>query len=87
MAVFGLSVCGLLGFVYWSTVGVIEAQSDATIEAEIVGLEDRYRARGLFGLIEVIRTRSTDEIRQRGIYLLTDPLMNPLAGNLTRWQD
>jgi signal transduction histidine kinase len=87
MAVFGLSVCGLLGFVYWSTVGVIEAQSDATIEAEIVGLEDRYRARGLFGLIEVIRTRSTDEIRQRGIYLLTDPLMNPLAGNLTRWPD
>ena len=47
MAVFGLSVCGLLGFVYWSTVGVIEAQSDATIEAEITGLEERYRARGL----------------------------------------
>ena len=87
MAVFGLSVSGLLGFVYWTTVGVIEAQSDATIEAEIAGLEERYRARGLFGLVEVIRARSTDEIRQRGIYLLTDPLMNPLAGNLTRWPD
>ena len=87
MAVFGLSVCGLLGFVYWTTVGVIEAQTDATIEAEIAGLEERYRARGLFGLVEVIRARSTDDIRQRGIYLLTDPLMNPLAGNLTRWPD
>lgn len=87
MAVFGLSVCGLLGFVYWSTVGVIEAQSDATIEAEIAGLEERYRARGLFGLVGVIRARSTDEVSQRGIYLLTDPLLNPLAGNLTRWPD
>ena len=72
MAVFGLSVCGLLGFVYWTTVGVIEAQTDATIEAEIAGLEERYRARGLFGLVEVIRARSTDDIRQRGIYLLFD---------------
>ena len=87
MAVFVLSVCGLLGFVYWSTIGVIQEQTDATIEAEIRGLEERYRARGLFGLIEVIRARSTDEIRQRGVYLLTDPLMNPLAGNLTRWPD
>lgn len=87
MVVFGLSVSGLLGFVYWSTVGVIEAQSDATIEAEIAGLEERYRARGLFGLVEVIRARSTDEVSKRGIYLLTDPLMTPLAGNLTRWPD
>src|SRR3546814_15888696 len=31
--------------------------------------------------------RSTDEVSQRGIYLLTDPLLSPLAGNLTRWPD
>lgn len=85
MAVFGLSVCGLLAFVYWSTVSVIEAQSDATIEAEIAGLEEQYRERGPFGLIEIIRSRSKDETRRRGIYLLTDPALNPLAGNLSGW--
>lgn len=85
MAVFGLSVCGVLAFVYWSTVSVIDSQSDATIEAEIAGLSEQYRSRGPFGLVEIIRNRSTDESRQRGLYLLTDPLLNPLAGNLTHW--
>jgi signal transduction histidine kinase len=87
MVVFGLSVSGVLGFVYWSTVSVIEAQSDATIEAEIAGLEEQYRERGPFGLIEIISARSADETRRRGIYLLTDPALNPLAGNLSRWPD
>jgi signal transduction histidine kinase len=87
MVVFGLSVCGLLGFVYWSTVSVIEAQNDATIEAEIAGLEEQYRARGPFGLKEIISARSADETRQRGIYLLTDPALRPLAGNLSGWPE
>jgi len=87
MVVFGLSVSGVLGFVYWSTVSVIESQSDATIEAEIAGLEEQYRERGPFGLMEIIKARSADETRRRGIYLLTDPALNPLAGNLSRWPD
>lgn len=87
MAVFGLSVCGVLAFVYWSTVSVIDAQSDATIEAEIAGLEEQYHERGLFGLVETLRNRSSDESGRRGLYLLTDPALNPLAGNLTRWPD
>jgi len=85
MAVFGASVCGLLAFVYWSTVSVIDSQSDATIVAEIAGLEEQYQVRGIFGLVEIIRNRSSDETRSRGLYLLTDPLLNPLAGNLTHW--
>lgn len=87
MAVFGLSVCGVLAFVYWSTVSVIDDQSDATIEAEIAGLAEQYAEGGLPGLVEIIRARSSDEARRRDIYLLTDPLLNPLAGNLTRWPD
>ncbi|MCG8543077.1 MAG: HAMP domain-containing histidine kinase [Alphaproteobacteria bacterium] len=85
MAVFGLSVCGVLGFVYWSTVSVIDAQSDATIKAEITGLAEQYRERKLLGLVEIIRNRSTGRSGRRGVYLLTDPLMTPLAGNLTAW--
>lgn len=87
MAVFGLSVCGVLAFVYWTTVSVIEGQNDDTIEAEIAGLEEQYIERGLIGLVELIRARSADESRRRGLYLLTDPLLTPLAGNLTRWPE
>jgi signal transduction histidine kinase len=87
MAVFGLSVCGVLGFVYWSTVGVIEAQSDATIEAEITGLAEQYRERELLGLVTIIRERSAGESGRRGVYLLTDPFLTPLAGNLTQWPE
>ena len=87
MVVFGLSVCGVLAFVYWSTVSVIDAQSDDTIEAEITGLAEQYRERGLLGLVEIIRNRSADDSRRRGLYILTDPLFNPLAGNLTHWPD
>ncbi len=85
MVVFGVSVCGVLAFVYWSTVSVIDSQSDATIQAEIAGLEEQYAERGLLGLVEIIRARSKDETRRRGLYLLVDPLLTPLAGNLTRW--
>ena len=85
MAVFGLSVCGVLAFVYWSTVSVIDEQSDATIEAEITGLAEQYRERKLLGLVEIIRNRSKGQSGRRGVYLLTDPFMTPLAGNLTAW--
>ena len=41
-AVFCASVVALLGFIYWSTVAVIEQQSIETIEAEIRGLAEQY---------------------------------------------
>lgn len=85
MVVFALSVCGVLAFVYWNTVGVIDAQSDDTIEAEIIGLAEQYRQRDLAGLAEVIRKRSAGDSGRRNLYLLTTPFRTPLAGNLTQW--
>lgn len=87
MAVFGLSVCGVLVFVYWSTVSVIDAQSDDTIEAEITGLAEQYRERSVVGLVEIIRQRSSGESGRRGVYLLTNPFLTPLAGNLAGWPE
>ncbi len=52
-----------MDFIYWSTVAVIDRQTTATIEAEIVGLAEQYKERGLAGLIDVVRERS-GEIRQ-----------------------
>ena len=44
MALFAGSVLVLLGFIYWSTVAFTSEQVDTTIETEIVGLAEQYRA-------------------------------------------
>jgi signal transduction histidine kinase len=85
MTLFGVSVLVLLGFISWSTVALIERQTDETIEAEIRGLAEQYRERGLLRLIDVIQERSAYHADQDNVYLLTDPVLGPIAGNLTRW--
>jgi signal transduction histidine kinase len=85
MTLFGASVLVLLGFISWSTIALIERQTDETIEAEIRGLAEQYRERGLFRLVEAIRDRSADHADQSNVYLLTDATLGPIAGNLSRW--
>lgn len=85
MTLFGASVLVLLGFISWSTISLIERQTDETIEAEIRGLAEQYRERGLLRLVEVIQDRSADHADQSNVYLLTDPTFGPIAGNLTNW--
>lgn len=83
MVLFGASVLVLLGFIYLSTVSVIERQTMETVEAEVRGLDEQYRQHGVAGLVNLIRQRS--ENARDSIYLLTDPQLQPLAGNLPAW--
>ena len=83
--VFCASALALLGFIYWSTVAVIEQQTIETIEAEIRGLSEQYNEQGLVRLIEIIEERSGAEGDDDNVYLLTDPVLVPLTGNLTNW--
>lgn len=85
VVVFGLSVCGVLGFVYWQVAGVVSEQTDETIRTEINSLAEHYRQHGLGQLVTVIRQRSASRVGRRGIYLLTTPEYQPLAGNLSTW--
>jgi signal transduction histidine kinase len=80
-----VSVAILLGFIYWSTAGYMDRQTDATIAAEIQGLAEQYRRRGLRGLTAVIRERIARDPAGAGVYLLVDEARNPLIGNLDRW--
>ena len=84
LGLFLASVLVILGMIYWFTAGFIERQTNETIAAEIAGLHEQYRARGLPGLVQVINARST-ESRTGSLYLLTTPLLEPLAGNLSGW--
>ncbi len=85
-ALFAASVVTLLSFIYGSTVAVIARQTDQTIEAEVRGLAEQYAREGLGRLVAVIRERSREAAPGgENVYLLTDPLRRPLAGNLEVW--
>jgi signal transduction histidine kinase len=85
MLLVGVSVGILLAFIYWSTAGYMARQTDATIGAEIQGLAEQYRRRGLAGLSAVIAERITNQPDGASIYLLTDPKGKPIIGNLDTW--
>jgi signal transduction histidine kinase len=81
------SVIMLLGFIYWSTVGYMTRQTEATIEAEIQGLAEQYRRRGLAGLTALLAERSARRPTGSGVYLLAEDDYRPLVGNIDAWPD
>ncbi len=80
LVLFALSVAALLGYVYWNTAVLLERQTDETIRAEVQGLADLYRLRGLPGILDTVQRRSREETGS--IYLLTAPGNRRIAGNL-----
>jgi signal transduction histidine kinase len=80
LLVFAVSAAAILFYVYWSTAGLLARQTDATIEAEITGLEEQYRQGGLSRLINTIRKRARKD--SANVYLLSDFRGRSLAGNL-----
>ena len=82
---FAASAAALALFLWWSTAGLLDRQTDAAINADTVGLAERYRDAGLPGLEESIEQRLADNIDDDAIYLLTTPDMGKLAGNLNQW--
>jgi signal transduction histidine kinase len=75
----------LLGFIYWSTASYISAQTDETIDIEILDLTARYRNAGLVGLTQLLTERLSRRPAGTSVYLLTDKDLTPLVGNLDRW--
>ncbi len=80
LLVFAISAGGILSYVYYTTVGLLERQTEDTIHAEVVGLADQYRLLGLSGLAETVRRRSVET--DGAIYLLVGPGQVYVAGNL-----
>jgi signal transduction histidine kinase len=82
MALFALSVGAISAFVYWSTLGYFERQTNAIIEAEINGLYEQYERQGLRGLADIINERVQRGTERRMLYLFADAIGRPIAGNL-----
>jgi signal transduction histidine kinase len=82
---FVLSVLVLFGILYWSTIGSLNRQIDATIDTEILGLAEQYERQGLAGLVDVITQRVNRDRLERSVYVFADATLHPLAGNLAQW--
>ena len=82
LAIFALSVGGLLGYIYLNTSVLLERQTDDTIRAEVQALADQYQLRGLAGIVETVRRRSQEDTGS--VYLLTDPNEIRVAGNIDK---
>ncbi len=85
LLVFGVSMIIPFAFVYSSTVGSIDTETNAAIGAEIRALSEDYERLGHQGLIDEITERANDPTDKDAIYLLADASLKPLAGNLSIW--
>jgi signal transduction histidine kinase len=81
-ALFAVSAIALVAFLYWSTFGYIEQQTNAVIEAEIDGLVEQYEQGGLSALKDVIDERVMSRNEERSVYLLANLIGQPYAGNI-----
>jgi len=85
LALFAASMLALLAFIYFSTADFVERQTELTIEADITALREEYDERGLTGLVELIHSRTKAQNGNSTLYLITDPALDPVAGNLSAW--
>lgn len=79
------SAIALACFLWWATAGLLDRQTEAAIATDARDLAERWAGGGLPALIVTIDDRLAQNIDDDSIYLLADPRMNRLAGNLATW--
>jgi len=82
-----VSMVAIATFLYWSTIGFLQRQTDATIEVEISGLREQYELRGLNGLNRAIGGRIQRGDDPDALYLFANRQLRPLAGNMKAWPE
>ena len=80
-----ISAAALAVFLWWSTAGLLDRQTEAAIIADAKGLSERWAEGGLPGLMVTIEDRLAQNVDDDAIYLLADSKMKRIAGNLTSW--
>ncbi len=80
LVVFTVFAFATLGYVAWSAGRVLDDQFISTIEAEINGLSEQYRAGGLRRLVNIVERRSRTP--GASLYLVTTGAGERIAGNI-----
>ena len=82
---FGVIVSVIFSYVYLSTASYVRSRSDRAILADYSSLQTTYERSGRDGLVALIEQRIADRSFASNVYLLADPSLVPLAGNLRAW--
>ena len=80
--------CGaavLLGAVDFAVSQVVDSSTDNLIEAEVQGLREQVLVLSRSDFIELIEQRSQDQDVRGAVYLMVDPQLRPVAGNVPAW--
>src|SRR5260221_7432162 len=75
----------LVGLLWWRTAAYLDREIDAVILADTQAVADRFRDFGLDGAIATVSERAEASRDVNAIYLLVDPTLAPVAGNLEAW--
>ncbi len=84
-AVFGLSATVLAVSLWYSTVGLLNRQTETAIKLDAQTLARHFNQGGLPELSRTIRNRLSGSVSDNALYFLGDPSDNRIAGNLSRW--
>jgi signal transduction histidine kinase len=80
--------CGaamLLGAVYFAVSEVVDGGTDNLIEAEVQGLREQVLVLSRSDFIELVEQRSQEQDVRGAVYLMVDPQLRPVAGNVPAW--
>src|SRR3977135_1437152 len=77
-----VSATALAIFLWWATAGLLDRQTGAAIHADAQGLAERWADGGLPALLVTIEDRLAQNVDDDAIYLLADPEMQRIIGNL-----
>ena len=75
----------LAAVLWWETAAYLERETDAVIVADTQAIGDRLRDFGLAGALGTINERVAQTADEHAVYLLADPALTRLAGNLSAW--
>src|ERR1700744_2586936 len=80
-----LSAMALAIFLWWATAGLLDRQTEAAINADVQGRQAPIGPAPGQALVVNIEDRLAQNIDDDAIYLLVDPNMKRVAGNLASW--
>jgi signal transduction histidine kinase len=80
-----VSATALAVFLWWATAGLLDRQTEAAIDTDAQSLAEHWASGGLPALVITIEDRLAQNIDDDSIYLLADPNMKRIAGNLASW--
>jgi signal transduction histidine kinase len=83
--VFAIGAAALIYAVDFAVSRVIDGSTDNLIEAEVQGLREQVLVLSRSDFIELIEQRSQNQDVRGAVYLMVDPQLRPVAGNVPAW--